>query len=355
MTRKYFDLTLAMGITALTAVIVTALPEWRSPVRIALGLVVVLGAPGYVFTNALFPRRSDIDGIKRLALTLGLSIAVVPLLGLILNYTPWGIRLMPIAVTLTLFVLLFGFIARSRRAAAPEDDTYTVPWGTSAFQQGAGLVAAVLVALIGVPTLAVALRPEERFTEFYALGEGRKLEGYPTRLAPGEAFVLTLGVGNFEGEPTRYRLVAAFGDAPSTFETPTIAPYERWEQTLELVAPDANGRTKLIFKVYREGVDTEAYRNLHLFVDIEEGDVIAGASEARETEALETGAEPADPAAGSVRTLHPVQPGETLFGIARELLGSGSRYLELFDANRDVLDDPRVIPPGAVLRIPVMR
>lgn len=348
MKRKYLDLTIAMGITALTAVLVIAFPEWRSPVRIALGLVVVLMAPGYVLTNALFPRRSDIDGIERLALTLGLSIAVVPLLGLILNYTPWGIRLVPIAVTLTLFVLLLGFIARSRRAAAPEEDAYTIPWGTPAFRQGAGLAAVALVALIGVPALAVALRPEERFTEFYVLGEGGKLEGYPTRLAPGEAFTLTFGVGNFEGEPTRYRLVAAFGEDPRTFETPAIPAGERWEETLELAAPDANGRTKLPFELYRDGVDTEAYRNLHLFVDIEPDESHVGASGDSTAQT-----EPTDPAAGTAWTLHPVQPGETLFGIARQFLGNGNRYPELFDANRDVLDDPTVIPPGTVLRIPV--
>lgn len=347
-TQKYLDLTIAMGITILTAISVIAFPEWRSPMRIALGLVVVLMAPGYMLTNALFPRRSDIDGIERLALTLGLSIAVVPLLGLILNFTPLGIRLGPIAVTLTLFVLLLGFIARSRRTAAPEEDAYTIPWGTPAFRQGAGLAAVALVALIGVPALAVALRPEERFTEFYVLGEQGKLEGYPTRLAPGESFTLTFGVGNFEGEPTRYRLVAEFGEDPRTIETPAIPAGERWEETLELTAPDANGRTKLPFELYRSSVDTEAYRNLHLFVDIEPDE-----ARTKDDGASTLQTEPTDPAAGTAWTLHPVEPGETLYGISREFLGSGDRYLEVFDANRDVLDDPTVIPPGMVLRIPV--
>ncbi|WP_048077056.1 DUF1616 domain-containing protein, partial [Halorubrum sp. AJ67] len=37
------------------------------------------------------PDRSGIDGIERVALSFGLSIAVVPLIGLVLNFTPWGI------------------------------------------------------------------------------------------------------------------------------------------------------------------------------------------------------------------------------------------------------------------------
>ncbi|MHB8987039.1 MAG: DUF1616 domain-containing protein [Eubacteriales bacterium] len=51
--------------------------------------------------NAFSRRR---DGIERVALSFGLSIAVVPLVGLILNYTPWGIRLAPILASLLVFV-----------------------------------------------------------------------------------------------------------------------------------------------------------------------------------------------------------------------------------------------------------
>jgi len=39
-------------------------------------------------TAALFPGKDDLDGIERIALSFGLSIAVVPLMGLALNYTP---------------------------------------------------------------------------------------------------------------------------------------------------------------------------------------------------------------------------------------------------------------------------
>ena len=66
-----------------------AFPGWQSPVRVALGLVVLL-APGYVLMQTLFARRDDVDGVERLALTLSLSIAAVPLLGLLLNWSPWG-------------------------------------------------------------------------------------------------------------------------------------------------------------------------------------------------------------------------------------------------------------------------
>jgi len=41
-------------------------------------------------TTAPSHSREGIDGIERVALSFGLSIAIVPLIGLVLNFTPWG-------------------------------------------------------------------------------------------------------------------------------------------------------------------------------------------------------------------------------------------------------------------------
>ena len=61
-------------------------------IRVILGLPFILFIPGYILIFALFPcRKTDqgIDIIERIALSFGLSIAVVPLIGLGLNYTEW--------------------------------------------------------------------------------------------------------------------------------------------------------------------------------------------------------------------------------------------------------------------------
>ena len=47
-----------------------------------------------------------------------------------------------------------------------------------------------------------------------------------------------------------------------------------------------------------------------------------------------------------------VRAGDTLSGIAKNLLGDASKYPKIFDANRDVLSDPDKIKPGQVLKIP---
>jgi len=72
-------------IVIFSAVLVPLVEFSSGALRIALGLVFVLFSPGYTLIAALFPRKSDIGGIERVALSFGLSIAVVPLIGLALR------------------------------------------------------------------------------------------------------------------------------------------------------------------------------------------------------------------------------------------------------------------------------
>ncbi|RMA41374.1 LysM peptidoglycan-binding domain-containing protein [Rhodophyticola porphyridii] len=49
-----------------------------------------------------------------------------------------------------------------------------------------------------------------------------------------------------------------------------------------------------------------------------------------------------------------VQPGFTLWGIARETLGAGILYVQVYQANQDLIRDPDLIYPGQVFAIPEM-
>ena len=97
---------------SVTASLMTVLAIYTLPselplvvVRWVLGSVFVLFLPGYVTVEALFPKGRDLDGVERFALSVGLSLALVPLVGLFLNYAPWGIRLTPIVISLTIITL----------------------------------------------------------------------------------------------------------------------------------------------------------------------------------------------------------------------------------------------------------
>jgi uncharacterized membrane protein len=56
----------------------------------------------------------DLDTIERIALSVGISIALVPMVGLLLNYTPWGINLTPSTLSLAALTLAFATAALIR-------------------------------------------------------------------------------------------------------------------------------------------------------------------------------------------------------------------------------------------------
>ncbi len=83
--------------------------------RYMFGGLLILFLPGYSLLELLYSKKGELDGLTRLALSIGLSLALVPLTGLVLNYTPFGIRLIPVTLSLTLLVAILLVAALSRK------------------------------------------------------------------------------------------------------------------------------------------------------------------------------------------------------------------------------------------------
>jgi hypothetical protein len=101
------------GFAVVASVMVFVVPEDAFPVvyaRYVFGSVFVLFLPGYSLIRALFGSK-ELDSIERLALSIGLSLALVPMAGLLLNYTPWGIRTTPVTFCLLALTLVFASAA----------------------------------------------------------------------------------------------------------------------------------------------------------------------------------------------------------------------------------------------------
>jgi len=246
--------------------------------RIALGLPFVLFFPGYTLIAALFPKKDDLDGLERLALSFGLSIAVAPLLGLGLNYTPWGIRLTPILLSLTIFILGMSVVAFYRRSKISAENRFYPVWELDMVSWG-GLsrldkILSVLLALsifFAVGSIFyVATTPKvgEKFTEFYILGTGGKAEGYPRELAVGEEGWVIVGVVNHEYAPVKYYIeVVEDGNLYQRLNPIELAHEQKWEERVSFAAAEPRKNMKVEFLLYREGVP-EPYRSVHLWVDV---------------------------------------------------------------------------------------
>ena len=109
-----FWLTIVATVLTLTTIYLTPQVEPWSLIRIIAGGVFILLIPGYSLFQILFFTK-DIDPIERIAISIGLSLAIAPLIGLMLNYTPWGIRLNPVIACLSTVSIALAFCGTYKR------------------------------------------------------------------------------------------------------------------------------------------------------------------------------------------------------------------------------------------------
>ena len=251
------------------------------PLRTVLGMAFVLFLPGYTVVAALFPRRADLSGPERLAYSMGLSLALVPLVAMLLNFTPWGIAQLPIAISLALVIVGTATWALYRRLRVSQNDAWSLrPHRAVVFLRerwrserplNRVLVTVFALSCLGfVATLVYAVvtpRVSESFTEFYVLDPAGRTESYPQRLGPGQEAMVTLGVVNREQKPETYRVeVLLDGDKISEISPFQLDNQGRWQQDISFRTFSSGGRQMLQFLLY-QGESGQLSRSLHLWID----------------------------------------------------------------------------------------
>ncbi|WIV68855.1 DUF1616 domain-containing protein [Natrialbaceae archaeon AArc-T1-2] len=331
------DLAAILAVTALVNVAVFAPVIRETPLRVPLGLAFVLFIPGYAFIAALFPEdgdgpatadvvdsdgdesedaqrwtvtnRSGIDGIERVALAFGLSIAIVPLIGLVLNFTPWGIRLVPIMISVSAFTIVTTAIAAVRRRQLPEDERFHVPYrewlaaGRAEVLEPdsrADTVLNVLLVLsivlaVGTLTYAVVVPPEgEQFSAVYILTEDDDgdlvADGYPTEFVQGESEEIIVGVDNHEHRTVDYTVVVIEQDV-EVVDNETVVHEQReldrfeaqlehnetWHHEHDLEPTMVGEDNRILWLLYPDEVPEDLSQesteyHVHLWVDVAEPD-----------------------------------------------------------------------------------
>jgi uncharacterized membrane protein len=322
------DLVAVIVVVALTNLAVIGPIVRETPVRVVFSLPFVLFVPGYAVIAALFPearepqsetgeqtrvtvdRNRGIKRIERVALSFGVSIAIVPPVGLVLNFTQWGIRLVPVLVSVSAFTLLATAVAAERRRALPRDERFRVPYRAWIAAGRSGLlepetrtdailnVVLVLSLLLAIGSVGFAIavpKTGEAFTEFYILTENETGElvaaDYPSEFTQGDSEEIVTGVVNQEHQPETYQVVVELHrverannstrilerEELSQFATGELAHNETWIRRHN-VSPTMTGeRLRLTYMLYRGDVPAEptpenAYRELHLWVNVTEAE-----------------------------------------------------------------------------------
>ncbi|MFA9424732.1 DUF1616 domain-containing protein [Natronorubrum sp. A-ect3] len=323
------DLAVVLTVTGLVTVAVVEPTDYLSSLRVPFGFLFVFFVPGYVFIATLFPEagrsvvtasddpdtpsspsRKRIDALERVVLSFGSSVAIVPGLALLLNYTSWGVRTESVLLTAVAFTVFLTGTALVRRLRLPEAERYQ-PTGPglltavrtelfdSADRAEVALTVLLVVALVlaagGVGYSVTTPADGEEFSAVYLLNEDADGEpiadGYATALEAGESGELMVGIDNNEHKQTNYTVVVAEQALESTdgelrvidqqeidrFE-PQLNHGETWrqEQTIEPSVVDAPVR--IVWLVYLDGAvpdepstENAAY-HVHVWVDGDEAD-----------------------------------------------------------------------------------
>lgn len=262
----------------LLILVITFVPS--TPLRIILGLPFLLFFPGYVLITALFPRKNQLGPVERVAFTLGFSVAIVSLTGLILNYTPWGIGLYPTLVSVSAFIAGMSLVTwyQQRRLAKAERFTVSLDLG-ALFKRETGidrrlsvLLAIIVLVAVGTFIFAVASpRIGERFTELYILGPGGTAQDYPRQLEVGEEAKVIVGIINREHETVSYRLTVTVDGAEQTEISPVVLDHDaKWEGAVSFSFSRPGDNLKVAFLLYREGGTEPHLDPVYLRVNVRE-------------------------------------------------------------------------------------
>ncbi|QIB73926.1 DUF1616 domain-containing protein [Halogeometricum borinquense] len=328
----YADTVATIALTAGAILAVLNLPPVTA--RAALAGILVLFLPGYALTTLVFPatketrlsvgdvpsafagnntKHAGVPFLERVALSIGLSVALVPLFAWSLEVGGVEFLAPNVAAACGGFAIVAALLGGVRRLRIAAETRYVVPIGTVAAYRNAArdrsnwdnvlnvaLVGAVVVATVVVTFALVspASVASASYTQASLLTEADDgslvASDYPQNLTVGESGELVLLVENYEQETTRYTVVAQLqrvesnGEVTATSEidrfSETVETGDRWQLTHE-VAPSIPGENlRLTYLIYKgdapENPTIESsYRHVTLWMDVTEG----GDSDAQNT------------------------------------------------------------------------
>lgn len=337
------DLVALLVATPLALAALVVINPNSTAVRTLLTLPLALFAPGYAIVALLYPERYEFEStvrsglsqsseetlegvtptaglspLTRVLVAVGLSIVVVPVIAIVLDFVV-GIYWLPTFGVVTALTVLLSLGALIVRARYPADRRFSIgPLFAAVFQHetadrrlggsqsssllgsvgtpgGALLTVGVLVfvgSLLFAALLPVAGIPspgQSHFTEFYLTTQNESgdyvLSDYPTEFGPGESQTVFITIGNSEGESVEYTVVAKLQRAEVTDgETRVTGEQElrRVSRSVEAgerariehsIQPSQEGRLRLAYMLYKgeppaTPTTENAYRSTHLWITV---------------------------------------------------------------------------------------
>jgi uncharacterized membrane protein len=240
--------------------------------------------------TTLFPSSEALDGLERIALSVGLSLAIIPLMALGIEFSPWKLTLGPIAGSLLSLTALLTGTAIWRRSRLSKDLRFVAeipspslpPVATwdRAHKIAAGMIVASLLVFGGSGAALVVQRLRANpSTEFAIFNQSGQAAFYPRDFSAGQPQQVQLEIENHEGKDVNYSLdVVAGSTTVGSVDSIHVASGDTWQRPVtiqippSLTAVDPGQSLALSFNLYRgHATDAEApYRSLRLFINLDD-------------------------------------------------------------------------------------
>ena len=267
-------------IILLTLIVFPVITFTEGVPRNILGMVFLLLFPGYTVMATLFPNKHTIRMLERIVVSIVISISLVILIGLVLNFTPWGIKLTSIYTSVSIIIIILSGIALFRRNRLPKFDRFTlnikikVPdWSQSSrfsFMLSLGFILIIIASISTLVYIIPQPKSQAAFTDFYILGSEGRMDDYPKELVLGESVELTLGIENHENQDVMYNVIMITNDnEKQIINSLLLSDGQTWSHLFTLEASRPGNNQKVEFKLYKVDVP-EPYLSLHLWLDVKE-------------------------------------------------------------------------------------
>ncbi len=308
---------LAVALLTLLAVAGIVSTGLLGRLQAGVGFVFIFFAPGYALISALVPHDGDSIGeyetehatisfVERLLIAVGLSIVIVPAIGLLLNYSSWGLDPVRLLSTIGLVTVVLLVTAGFRRLQLPPDHRFAVPiqsslerlhtwlrsgdtrWDTTL---NVLLVVGLLFVTVGIGTAIVSPSEGEQYTEFFVDAETQTPnvadgDTLSTELSVENGSAFVIGITNREYETEQYTVVIELqrlergGSEPTVVEkeevqrfSQTLTHGETWEETTTIDSTMTGEELRVAFLLYTETPPenpsaSNSYRSLYTWVDV---------------------------------------------------------------------------------------
>jgi uncharacterized membrane protein len=224
------------------------------PLWVIGGLLLVLFIPGYSLSLAIFPGDS-LGDLERLAYTLGLSLIIVALGGLILHWTLLGLNPITWLGFLGIITLVAIIVAVMRSIS----NTLIPSWKgkmTIGIRQIIFLSFAILITVIacGVARSSASQQQSQGFTQLWLLPEEN-----------GDPNVIRIGITNMESSSVEYHLQVMVQDNLIA-EWPSIIlePGKKWDTSV-LLPPQHSKEEMIKALLFRSNSPGEIYRQVYIW------------------------------------------------------------------------------------------